>query len=87
MPDQLAAGTRARLAAAGERLQVPLAEVALVSVEPRTWPDTSLGCPEPGFQYAQVLTPGYVVVARSARGAELTLHTDEDGRKVVCRRR
>ena len=29
------------------------------AVEAVTWPDSSLGCPEPGMMYAQVLTPGY----------------------------
>jgi hypothetical protein len=85
MSDQLPADARARLvAAAAERLHVAVADVALVSFEPRTWPDTSLGCPEPGFQYAQVLTPGYVVVARAQGGVELTLHTDQGGRTIVC---
>ena len=28
----------------------------------KTWPDASLGCPEPGMMYAQVLTPGILVV-------------------------
>ena len=23
------------------------------------WPDTSLGCPEPGYAYAKVMVPGY----------------------------
>jgi hypothetical protein len=83
--DLLAADTRARLVvAAAEGLDAPVQDVALVSVEPRMWPDPALGCPEPGFLYAQVLTPGYVVVARSAAGVERTLHTDEDGRTVVC---
>ena len=83
--DQLTPDARARLvAAAAERLRASPRDVALLRVEPRTWPDSSLGCPEPGFQYAQVLTPGYLVVARSAGGVELTLHTDEDARTVVC---
>ena len=31
----------------------------LDAIEEVTWPDSSLGCPEPGKLYAQILTPGY----------------------------
>jgi hypothetical protein len=51
--------------------------------EPVDWPDTALGCPEPGRAYAQVITPGYRVVVQA--GAQvLEVHTDEAGRAVVC---
>jgi hypothetical protein len=43
-----------------KRLKVPERSIELVGpVEEVTWPDASLGCPEPGMLYAQVLTPGY----------------------------
>lgn len=43
-----------------ERLGITVGEIELVGeVEVVTWRDTSLGCPEPGKMYAQVLTPGY----------------------------
>jgi hypothetical protein len=41
-----------------ERLAVPESEIEVVSAQPVTWPDSSLGCPEPGMQYAQVMTDG-----------------------------
>jgi hypothetical protein len=42
--------------------------ITMVAIDPRDWPDTSLGCPEPGQTYAQVVTPGYrVVLAHSSR--------------------
>ena len=31
-------------------------------VENVTWPDSSLGCPEEGTQYAQMLTDGVLIV-------------------------
>lgn len=34
---------------------------ALQSVEAHTWPDSSLGCPQPGMSYMQVVTEGYIV--------------------------
>jgi hypothetical protein len=36
-------------------------EVALLSVERTEFRDASLGVPEPGRMYAQVITPGYVI--------------------------
>jgi hypothetical protein len=34
----------------------------VTQAEAVTWPDGSLGCPEPGMMYTQVVTPGYQVV-------------------------
>jgi hypothetical protein len=39
-------------------------EIEVVEVEEVEWPDTSLGCPEPGMVYAQVIVPGWRVVMR-----------------------
>ena len=58
--DALAAAERALL---GETGSTP---IDLVSIEPATWPDASMGWPEPGRSYAQMLTEGYRITARSA---------------------
>jgi hypothetical protein len=43
-----------------QRLGVREQSIELVGqIEEVTWPDSSLGCREPGMMYAQVLTPGY----------------------------
>jgi hypothetical protein len=55
-------------------------------VEARQWSDASLGCPRQGVLYAQVLTPGYVVVIAGA-GKQLEYHADERGRVVLCQER
>jgi len=57
-------------------------EVTVLSSEGVEWSDTSLGCPEPGMMYAQVITPGYLVLLE-AGGREYEVHTDETGRNVV----
>jgi hypothetical protein len=44
-----------------EHLGVQAAEVTVVSVEPTEFPDASLGVPEPGKSYAQMITPGFVI--------------------------
>ena len=57
----------------------------VISTAPMTWSDASLGCPQPGMAYAQVLTPGYLVIIRDDGGREHRVHTNEDGTSgVVC---
>ena len=69
---------------AGE-LGVAVTDLEVVSATTMTWPDASLGCPHPGKMYAQVLTPGYLVVIWDAGGAERRVHTNEDGSSaIVC---
>ncbi len=57
-------------------------QIAVVSSEAVDWPDASLGCPEPGVMYAQVVTPGYKFVLE-AGGETYEVHTDEHGGNVA----
>lgn len=41
-------------------------EIDFVTIEKATWPDASLGWPEAGTSYAQVLMPGFRIVAKLA---------------------
>ena len=41
-----------------DRLGVDVSAVAFVSFEGVVWPDGSMGCPQPGMAYTQVLTDG-----------------------------
>jgi hypothetical protein len=45
-----------------KRFKVTAQDIKVTKVEPTTWPDASLGMPEPGKMYAQVLTPGYRII-------------------------
>ena len=69
--------------AIADDLGVPPETVQVVSVEPRNWPDTSLGCPQPDMLYAQVVTPGYLVLV-DVSGERIEYHTDERGTIVRC---
>jgi hypothetical protein len=74
---------RERLAA---ELDIPTQEVEPVLAESVEWSDASLGCPEPGEAYAQVITPGYRIVLRVGE-REYELHTDRSAQSVVlCQR-
>jgi hypothetical protein len=44
------------------RLGVDAGSISVVSAEEVTWPDRSLGCPQPDMLYAQVLTNGSRIV-------------------------
>lgn len=63
--------------------RVAAAALQLVSSAASEWPDSSLGCPEEGMMYMQVITPGYLVVLE-AEGRRYEVHTDATGRAVLC---
>jgi len=65
-----------------EKSGVPPAQITLVSMEAVEWNDASLGCPQEGFMYAQVITPGYLIMLE-AGGQEFAYHTDQQGNNVV----
>ena len=44
------------------RLKAPVNEITLIDARAVTWSDASLGCPQEGFAYAQVLMPGYLIL-------------------------
>ena len=66
-----------------EAAQVNDTEVQVTRVEAVVWSDGSLGYPEPGMDYIQMLIPGYRVTLQ-ADGRTYEYHTDE-GRRVVWR--
>jgi hypothetical protein len=71
------------VADAAARLQVDPSEVQVMRWERVAWPDSSLGCPQPGGVYLQVITPGWLVMVEAA-GQTLEYHTDEAGHLAVC---
>ena len=85
-PDAAQAARTAALAAAALQLQLPSANLSVDQLEPRQWPDASLGCPRQGVLYAQVLTPGFLIVV-SGGGKSLEYHSDNRGRVVLCQER
>ena len=61
-----------------ERLSVSADDLALVSDEAVEWADSSLGCPEAGMMYAQVITPGHRITFSYA-GNDYEVHTSGGG--------
>ena len=73
---------KARRDAAGKAGLAP-EQVTVESVRAVEWRDTSLGCPKPGMMYAQVITPGYLIVLR-AGGKTYQYHADRGQQVVTC---
>jgi hypothetical protein len=77
--DKMVAVAKADLA---QRLGVADEDIVVKSVEEKEWPDTSLGCPQEGMRYLQVITPGLRIVLTVA-GQDYEYHTDLI-RAVLC---
>ena len=70
-----------------EREGVDVDEIGHPSVEERTWSDVSLGCPEEGMMYAEVLTPGYQIllsIGGPASIEQFDYRTDMVGNFLLC---
>ena len=65
------------------RTGVPVDQVRVVRLEAASWPDTSLGCPEPEKRYLQVLTRGFLILLEVG-DRRFEYHTDEESKVVLC---
>jgi hypothetical protein len=65
------------------RLSIAGTDIRVVSAEEVVWPDSSLGCPQAGMAYAQILTPGYLVVLEYA-GNQYEYHAGKGQEVFYC---
>jgi len=80
LPPQL----RARVIAdAARRAGVSEGEVVVRGAEAIQFPDGSLGCPQPGMMYTQMVVPGYRVVVQ-AGGKTFDYRATRDGEPGIC---
>lgn len=49
-----------------QRLSIPAGQIRLVEATAVVWPDSSLGCPQPGMAYLQVPEDGALIVLQVA---------------------
>jgi hypothetical protein len=66
-----------------KRLGVAEEAILVKSVEAVQWRDSSLGCPQPGMMYAQVITPGFRIVL-TVEGQTYEYHTDRSHILILC---
>ena len=81
-PEQLPIVTPARVDLA-ERLGVEPEEIEVVVAERVTWPDGSLGCPQPGMSYTQAIVEGSRVVLGHDERVYL-YHAGTDDQPFLC---
>ncbi|WP_237059833.1 hypothetical protein [Microbulbifer sediminum] len=67
---------------AADYLDVRADRLAVIAIEPRTWSDSSLGCPKPGRRYLPATIEGYI--ATVAHGSEHYRVHLGDNRGLVC---
>jgi len=65
------------------RLSISAKQIDLVEANEVVWPNASLGCPQPGMVYADVLTPGYLVLLE-ANGKEYEYHASRGTEVFYC---
>jgi hypothetical protein len=65
------------------RLGIPVEAVTMVSSEEVTWPDGSIGCPQPGMRYTQVLVNGSRIVL-AAGGKQYHYHSGGRRGPFLC---
>jgi hypothetical protein len=65
------------------RLNVQESKISVVEAIAVDWSDGSIGCPEPGMGYIQVITPGYWIVLEVA-GEKYFYHADQRDRLIHC---
>jgi hypothetical protein len=68
-PSQPSSGMEALIERAREdlaqRLSIAIAEISLVNAREVVWPDSSLGCPQPGMKYKQVPEDGALIILQA----------------------
>lgn len=80
---QLQAMVQVALADAGRRRQLDASKLEVALAEAVTWPDGSLGCPQPGMLYTQALVSGFRI--RVVAGSEtLEYHASQRGQPFYC---
>jgi len=75
--------TDAVLADASKRTGIEAAKLEIVESVAVTWPDGSLGCPEPGMNYTMALVPGYRIRIKVDEQL-LNYHASARGHWVFC---
>lgn len=66
-----------------QRIGIAVENIHLLELESIEWPDSGLGCGQPGEVYLPVLTPGYRI-ALEADGQRYVYHTNTSNSFILC---
>lgn len=75
----------AAIADLAKQIGVSPDQITLVSMEAQEWSDAALGCPQEGMMYAQVITPGFLMIL-SVQGQQYEYHTDQKTSVIWCKK-
>ena len=67
------------------RLKIDAASIVTVSAQAVSWPDGSLGCPQPGMVYTQVMVDG-ALIQLSANGTTYSYHSGGPRAPFLCQK-
>jgi hypothetical protein len=66
-----------------EKTGVGLEKIHILEIEAVEWPDSSLGCGQPGEVYMPVITPGFRILLE-VDGQVYSYHTNTTNRFILC---
>jgi hypothetical protein len=67
------------------RLKIDASSIVTVSAQAMEWPDGSLGCPQPGMLYTQVMVDG-ALIQLSVDGTSYSYHSGASGAPFLCQK-
>jgi hypothetical protein len=67
------------------RLKIDTSKIETISAQAMTWPDGSLGCPQPGMGYTQVMVDGSLIQL-SANGTAYSYHSGGSRAPFLCQK-
>ena len=65
------------------RLSIPVNEIILLDAKDVIWSNSSLGCPQPGMVYADILTPGYLILL-NVNNKDYEYHAGKSSDVFLC---
>ena len=83
MPSSLQPVVQQAISELAESLSIDADQILVLSAKSVTWSDSSLGCPQPGMNYMQVLTEGYQVIL-VAKDAQYNYNANKNGYGTFC---
>lgn len=66
-----------------QRLSISPTQINLMEMTEVEWSDSGLGCPQPGMDYLQVITPGYLILLE-VNAQTYEYHSNRDTYFVYC---
>ena len=66
-----------------QRLSISASQINIIDAREVVWPNSSLGCPQPGMMYAEVLTPGYLILLNT-NGVSYEFHAGRNSDIFLC---